>query len=266
MDFRMAIEQSISDVPFSERLLATLDHIEYRRIQSQEDFEDIARLRYKAYKARDVLPVAAKNLIDDVDFDRQAYVFGVYYYEQLVSTLRIHHVTPDHRVCQSSGIFPEAINDFLDAGLTLIDPARFAVDPALGAEASMLPYLTVRPTIIDHDQDLRVRADIAGITDPGTAGKADEAFSRLPVGGLRAPDDVCRRLGRGNAGVDNPALGTNCGTVGLARNGLSAIGRPADGCCATTMAGDKVPRLHFAHLCANHDGGCAEIRCGDGGG
>ncbi|SFB21007.1 hypothetical protein SAMN03159496_02382 [Rhizobium sp. NFR07] len=144
----MSIDQSISDVPFSERLLATLDHIEYRRIQSQEDFEDIARLRYKAYKARDVLPVAAKNLIDEVDFDPQAYVFGVYYYEQLVSTLRIHHVTPDHRVCQSSGIFPDAINGFLDAGLTLIDPARFAVDPALTAEASTLPYLTVRPTIM----------------------------------------------------------------------------------------------------------------------
>lgn len=144
----MSIDQSISDVPFAERLLATLDHIEYRRIQSQEDFEDIARLRYKAYKARDVLPVAAKNLIDEVDFDPQAYVFGVYYYEQLVSTLRIHHVTPDHRVCQSSGIFPDAINGFLDAGLTLIDPARFAVDPALTAEASTLPYLTVRPTIM----------------------------------------------------------------------------------------------------------------------
>lgn len=144
----MPIEQSVSDIPFSERLLTTLDHIEYRRIQSQEDFEDIARLRYKAYKARDVLPVAAKSMIDDVDFDPQAYVFGVYYYEELVSTLRIHHVTPDHRVCQSSGIFPEAIDLFLDAGLTLIDPARFAVDPAFAAELSTLPYLTVRPTVM----------------------------------------------------------------------------------------------------------------------
>jgi hypothetical protein len=143
----MPIEDAVSEIPFSDRLLAALDHVEYRRIQSHEDFEDIARLRYRAYKARDVLPVSAKSMIDEIDFDAQAYVFGVYYYEELVSTLRLHYVTPGHRVCQSSGIFPDAIDGFLDAGLTLIDPARFAVDPAM-TEATALPYLTVRPTIM----------------------------------------------------------------------------------------------------------------------
>jgi N-acyl-L-homoserine lactone synthetase len=144
----MIINESISDLPFSDRLLATLDHIEYRRIQSNEDFEDIARLRYRAYKARNVLPVSARSMLDEIDFDDHAYVFGVYYYEELVSTLRIHHVTPDHRVSQSSGIFPEAIDGFLDAGLTLIDPARFAVDAEFANDRATLPYLTVRPTIM----------------------------------------------------------------------------------------------------------------------
>ncbi|NLR99570.1 hypothetical protein HGP17_22345 [Rhizobium sp. P38BS-XIX] len=133
---------------FAGKLMEVLDHVEYRRIESSEDMEDVARLRYKAYKARSVLPVAAKNLIDDIDFDRQAYVFGVYYYEELVSTVRIHHVTPDHRVCQSTGIFPDEIHAFLDAGMTLIDPARFAVDPDLELELPALPYLTLRPAIV----------------------------------------------------------------------------------------------------------------------
>lgn len=144
----MAIKESISEIPFSQRLLETLDRIEYRRIQSHEDFEDIARLRYRAYKAHNVLPVSAKSMLDEIDFDSHAYVFGVYYYEQLVSTLRLHYVTPEHRVCQSSGIFPEAINDFLDAGLTLIDPARFAVDADFVDDRATLPYLTVRPTVM----------------------------------------------------------------------------------------------------------------------
>ncbi len=91
---------------FAGKLMEVLDHVEYRRIESSEDMEDVARLRYKAYKARAVLPVAAKTMIDDIDFDEQAYIFGVYYYEELVSTVRVHHVTPDHRVCQSTGIFP----------------------------------------------------------------------------------------------------------------------------------------------------------------
>ncbi|KKX30510.1 hypothetical protein [Rhizobium sp. LC145] len=144
----MWIDQNSTDGSFSSRLLETLDHIEYRRIQSNEDFEDIARLRYKAYKAHNVLPVAARSMLDETDFDSHAYVFGVYYYEELVSTLRVHYVTPEHRVSQSSGIFPDAINAFLDAGLTLIDPARFAIDAEFANERSTLPYLTVRPTIM----------------------------------------------------------------------------------------------------------------------
>ncbi|MBP1846952.1 hypothetical protein J2046_005234 [Rhizobium petrolearium] len=144
----MQTEKTFSDGYFSSKLLETLDHIEYRRIESHEDFEDIARLRYRAYKAHNVLPVAVSSMLDEIDFDSHAYVFGVYYYEELVSTLRIHYVTPEHRVSQSSGIFPDAINAFLDAGLTLIDPARFAIDAEFANERSTLPYLTVRPTIM----------------------------------------------------------------------------------------------------------------------
>ncbi|MBB3457752.1 hypothetical protein FHT86_006070 [Rhizobium sp. BK313] len=133
---------------FAGKLMEVLDHVEYRRIESSEDMEDVARLRYKAYKARAVLPVAAKTMIDDIDFDEQAYIFGVYYYEELVSTVRVHHVTPDHRVCQSTGIFPDEIHAFLDAGMTLIDPARFAIDPDFELEMPALPYLTLRPAIV----------------------------------------------------------------------------------------------------------------------
>lgn len=133
---------------FAGKLMEVLDHIEYRRIENSEDMEDVARLRYRAYKARSVLPIAAKNLIDDIDFDEQAYIFGVYYYEELVSTVRVHYVTPDHRVCQSTGIFPQEIHAFLDAGMTLIDPARFAIDPEVEHDMPALPYLTLRPAIV----------------------------------------------------------------------------------------------------------------------
>ncbi|CAN7459606.1 RNA-binding region RNP-1 [Neorhizobium galegae bv. officinalis] len=142
----MPLGQSFSDGNFSAKLLSTLDHVEYRRIESNEDFEDIARLRYRAYKTHNVLPVAATKLIDEIDFDKNAHVFGVYYDEELVSTIRLHHVTPEHRVCQSISIFPEAVNGLLDAGMTLIDSARFAIAPEYASELSAMPYLTVRLT------------------------------------------------------------------------------------------------------------------------
>lgn len=133
---------------FSSRLMENLDHVEYRRMEGSEDMEDVERLRYKAYKAASVLPVAGKSLIDDVDFDDHAYVFGVYYFEELISTIRLHHVTPDHRVSQSAGVFPEAMEEMLDGGLTLIDPARFAADPDVAGEMPFIPYLTLRTSIV----------------------------------------------------------------------------------------------------------------------
>lgn len=141
-------ENSSTVSDFSNKIMDVLDHVEYRRIESTEDMEDVERLRYKAYKAREVLPVSAKSLIDDVDFDSQAYVFGLYYYEELISTIRIHHVTPDHRASQSGSIFPREMEAFLDAGMTLIDPARFAADPEITADLPWVPYLTLRPNIV----------------------------------------------------------------------------------------------------------------------
>jgi hypothetical protein len=153
----MSVVQSFSDKGFSEKLLAALDHIEYRRIEGHEDFEDVARLRYRAYKAQNVLPVGVSSMLDTIDFDSHAYVFGIYYYEELISTIRVHHVVPDHRVSQSVGVFPDAVNALLDSGKSFIDPARFAVDPEIVGELPTIPYITLRPTImaaIHFDTDL----------------------------------------------------------------------------------------------------------------
>lgn len=130
---------------FSDKLLGLLDRIEYRRVETGEDMEDVARIRYKAYKAGAVMHLDEQAvLIDEVDFDSHAYVFGIYYEERLISTVRLHHVTPEHRVTSSGKVFPDEINAFLDAGMSLIDPVRLAADPEIWSEMPAIPYLTLR--------------------------------------------------------------------------------------------------------------------------
>lgn len=129
---------------FTRNIFGLLDRIEYRRIVAAEDMEDIAALRRKAFRAADILPVLGDRLIDDLDFDPQAYVFGIYYDERLVSTVRIHHVTPGHRISTAHHVFPEAIDSILDAGMTIIDPSRLAADPDIAEELPTLPYITLR--------------------------------------------------------------------------------------------------------------------------
>lgn len=133
---------------FGAKLLSVLDRVEYRRVESSEDMEEVARLRFKAYKYADILPLQGSRLIDEIDFDSHAYIFGVYYDERLISTVRIHHVTPDHRVSSSREVFGAEMDALLDEGLSLIDPVRFAADIDAIGEMPALPYLTLRIAIM----------------------------------------------------------------------------------------------------------------------
>lgn len=130
---------------FSANVMRLLESIEYRRIESADDLEDIARLRYKAFTA---VGLAQENgdslLIDELDFKPNAHVMGIFFDEQLVSTIRVHHVTSAHRDGVAVAQFPDVMHPLLDAGKTFVDPVRFAADPEIMREYPALPYLTLR--------------------------------------------------------------------------------------------------------------------------
>ena len=130
---------------FSRGLLELLDRVEYRRITSEEDLHEVGRLRAKSYSNRSIFASdVGQKLIEDLDFDGHAYVFGMYIEEELVSTLRVHHVTPEHRVGNSVPLFGDLIHPMLDAGMSFIDPSRFATDARHFHEFPGIPYLTLR--------------------------------------------------------------------------------------------------------------------------
>jgi hypothetical protein len=122
-----------------------LESVEYRRIDNADDLEDIARLRYKAFTMVGLARENAKaHLIDDLDFKPNAHVMGIFFDEQLVSTIRVHHVTDAQRDGVATARFPDIMHPLLDAGKTFIDPVRFAADPEIMREYPALPYLTLR--------------------------------------------------------------------------------------------------------------------------
>jgi hypothetical protein len=141
---------------FNERITGALDEIVYSRVETDADMREIEKLRLKAYGTHRKLALAPKGVIDDMDFDDHAYVFALYHRDRLASTVRIQHVEPGHRVSHCGKAFPNEVNEMLDAGQTIIDPAKFAVDPDLAAEMGWLPYLTLRPSIVAA---ARFRAD-----------------------------------------------------------------------------------------------------------
>ncbi|PWL17194.1 acetyltransferase [Falsochrobactrum shanghaiense] len=130
---------------FARQLLQFLDRVEYRRVVHMEDLEAIGQLRYRSYRTRNVMHEAEVPLIiDDIDRDSHAFVYGIYIDGQLVSTLRIHYITPDHRRGTSHALFPDILDPLLNSGMSFIDPTRFAADPELLREYPATPYITLR--------------------------------------------------------------------------------------------------------------------------
>ena len=62
--------------------------------------------------------------------------------------MRIHHVTPEHPVNSSGSIFSDAMGQFLDAGMSLVDPARLAADPDALRELRGMHLLTIRLALL----------------------------------------------------------------------------------------------------------------------
>jgi hypothetical protein len=130
---------------FTDRIFELLDIVDFRRADSEEDREAIFRLRYSAYVAEGAItPSFEKRFTDPYDDLGNAWIFGVYIGEKLVSSIRINVATRDFPDLPSLSVFPEYLLPDLEAGKILVDPTRHAVDRDAAAEHPGLVYMTMR--------------------------------------------------------------------------------------------------------------------------
>lgn len=130
---------------FSGTLIDLLDRVEYRRVSVEDQFDPVYRLRYDAYRREDSVPINSQQVVRD-EFDElpNVHCFGVYMDGELVSSLRLHHLTPGFRNSPSHSVFPDILDPMLDAGATILDPGRFTADYEASLAYPALPFLTLR--------------------------------------------------------------------------------------------------------------------------
>lgn len=129
----------------NDRIFDVMEHIEYRRIVTPEDFEEIGDLRANAFDARVVYSKKLGNsAVDEMDRAKNAYVFGMYYDGTLVSTVRMHVVSRENPDSFSVRMFPNTMMPLIEQGMSFIDPTRFAIDEEVSHEIPGLPILTLR--------------------------------------------------------------------------------------------------------------------------
>jgi len=130
---------------FASTLLDILDRVEYRRVPFKDQFDPVYKLRYLAYMREGfIAPNARSAVFDEHDLAPNVYCFGVYIDEELVSSIRFHHVTPEQRISPSRVVFPETLGNMLDEGISYIDPSRFTADHEATLAYPALPFLTLR--------------------------------------------------------------------------------------------------------------------------
>ncbi|MBI4921694.1 MAG: hypothetical protein HY834_08085 [Devosia nanyangense] len=142
-------KQPATTSQFAGTLIDILDRVEYRRVQPEEQFDPVYRLRYEAYRREEFVPFSPGGVVrDEFDDLPNAFCYGIYIDGQLVSSLRFHHLTPEFRTSPSHSVFPDVLDPLLDKGETCIDPGRFTSDYEASLAYPALPFLTLRIAVM----------------------------------------------------------------------------------------------------------------------
>jgi hypothetical protein len=133
------------ETSFSERVVNLLEKSDYRPAVTDEEKEQIYRLRYDAYLREGAITANfGRRLSDRFDDLDNTCIFGVYVDGELASSMRLTVLSPDYPDLPALGVFPDILNSEVEAGRTIIDPTRFVVDYNLSRYYPELPYVTTR--------------------------------------------------------------------------------------------------------------------------
>jgi hypothetical protein len=128
-----------------EGKIELLDRVDYRLAETEEEREEIYRLRYRAYFNEGAIePNRERKITDRFDDLPNSWIFGVYFDGVLASSLRISVASPEWPDTPSMNVFSEILGPELAKGRIMVDPTRFVADPARAGRIPELPYMTLR--------------------------------------------------------------------------------------------------------------------------
>lgn len=140
-----AVAYAASPLPFSERISALLEKVDYRLAVTDEDRDAIYRLRYDAYLKEGAIPPSfARRFSDKYDDLDNCLSYAVFVDGELAASLRLHVASASYPKLPALGVFADILVPRLEAGLTIIDPTRFVIDQAIARRHPELPYVTTR--------------------------------------------------------------------------------------------------------------------------
>jgi hypothetical protein len=118
----------------ADRILGLFARLSCRRATNDDDLDQIATLRYRAYRHAGMIDGLKSGRLTD-DFDRVAngFVIGLWQDDRPIASVRIHLAARDGTASSPAvQTFADILGPCLDAGLRILDPNRLAIDPQAG--------------------------------------------------------------------------------------------------------------------------------------
>ncbi len=135
----------VDEQSFAHKLLGYLQETDYRVADTEADRQPIYRLRYDAYLREGAIESDPSAVLHDKYDDLEnCWIFGVYIDGCLISSIRLHIISPEMPWGPAIDVFPELVEPMIDKGLVLVDPSRFVADEEATKLYPELPYLTLR--------------------------------------------------------------------------------------------------------------------------
>lgn len=135
----------VAESGFTRGVEQVLENTEYRRCDRGEDYEEICRLRYKAYRTHGFVNASPEQVTSDAMDDLpNCYRYGVFIDGQLISTVRIHHISREQPWGPAMTAFGDILGPRLERGESFINPSLLAADPDLSQISRYVPFVTLR--------------------------------------------------------------------------------------------------------------------------
>lgn len=129
----------------NDRVLRTLEDVEYRNMSTESEREAVYKLRYNAYLREGAISEGSERKFYDIDDESSnVIVVGIYINGDLAGSVRLHHTCLDDKYLPTTAVFPEFLEPEISAGRKIVDPTRFVADFEMSRKHPELPYITLR--------------------------------------------------------------------------------------------------------------------------
>lgn len=128
-------------------VLSFLDDVSYRLMTSEEDLDQVFRLRHDAYKAaQHIEGTDDGKWTDPSDNCPSASIVGVFVDGELAASVRLHSLKDLHARSSAIQAFPDLLEPRFKAGRSFTDTNRLCCDVKLLNKCKALPLATMRVT------------------------------------------------------------------------------------------------------------------------